>query len=113
MQILFWNYVHPKNQDAPNREYFARPLPAPKIEDTKIEICRLEAGKIYTITADTIGYRSGDVYNAYLEYDLKESPTKEESLALLEKSKPKRMSIEVTADKNGKLVLFCRNKKTK
>ncbi len=105
VQVLFWNYVHPENQDAPNQVYFARPLPAQKIEDVKIEIDGLEPEKVYTVTTETIGYHSGDVYNAYLEGNFTELPTQAETAALIEKSKPRKTVTEHKTDQNGKLCL--------
>ena len=100
VQILFWNSVILK-QDAPNVEYFTRPLPAKKIDDATVTLSGLEADKIYHITAETVGYKMGDVYNAYLDADLKDSPTREETAALLELSKPKTASFDARSDKYG------------
>lgn len=102
-QILFWNYVHPENQDAPNKDYFARPLPSTKIEDANIVLEGLVANTEYIITRETIGYRSGDVYNAYLESNFTELPTREETKALIEKTKPTKVTNHVLSDENGVL----------
>ena len=102
-QILFWNYVHPEHQDAPNREYFARPLPAAKMEDAQITLKGLLANTEYIVTRETIGYRSGDVYNTYLESKFTDFPIREEINALLEKSKPAKVTTCVLADENGVL----------
>lgn len=102
-QILFWNYVHPEHQDAPNREYFARPLPAAKTKDAHIIFKGLCTSTEYIVTRETIGYRSGDVYNAYLESYFNELPTREETKALLEKSMPSKVTTCVFADENGVL----------
>lgn len=102
-QILFWNYVHPVNQDAPNREYFARPLPAAQIEDAHITLEGLDANTEYIITRETIGYRRGDVYNAYLESNFTELPTREETETLLSNSKPAKVIDRAISDENGVL----------
>ena len=105
VQVLFWNYVHPENQDAPNQDYFVRPLPAASIEDAEIIIGGLEAGKTYTVTTETVGYRAGDVYNEYLDCDFKELPLPSEIEMLLERSKPKKATTELTADANGSITM--------
>ena len=43
----------------------------------------------------------GDVYNAYLDMNLSDTPTREETKALAEASKPKLTAFEVTANSNG------------
>lgn len=106
VQILFWNYVHPENQDAPNQIYFARPLPAASIEDAEIIIGGLEAGKVYTVTTETVGYRAGDVYNEYLDCNFKELPLPSEIEMLVERSMPKKAVTELTADANGSIKMI-------
>ena len=100
VQVLFWNSVILK-QDAPNVEYFTRPLPAKEIENATVELSGFEADKTYSVTVETVGYKKGDVYNAYLDADLKDTPTREETAQLMELSKPPVVSFSVRADKNG------------
>lgn len=100
VEALFWNSVIPK-QDAPNVEYFTRPLPAKAIDNAKITLSGFEAGKSYDISVETVGYKMGDVYNAYLDMALTDSPTREETAALKEASKPKTVSFKVTANADG------------
>ena len=100
IEVLFWNSVIPK-QDAPNVEYFARPLPSKEIEDAAVTLSGFEAGKTYEISVETVGYKMGDVYNAYLDMNLTDTPTREETAALKEASKPKLITFRATADKDG------------
>ena len=102
VQILLWNIKKPETKEG-NRKYFARPLPAKRIDDTEIMLCGFEPNKAYAVTVETIGYRSGDAYNAYLEGKLTELATREETEALIEASKPKKKIFSVSADENGVL----------
>ena len=102
VQMLIWNYSY-KEQDAPNSEYFSRPLPPKEIDDVKMCLCGFESGKKYTVTVDTLGYKSGDVYNAYLDAGFTELPTREETVELAKKAEPKRELFEFLADFDGKL----------
>ena len=45
----------------------------------------------------------GDVYNAYCDMNLTDTPTREETAALAEASKPKQTQFSVKADDNGVL----------
>ena len=100
VQILFWNLVQP-DQDCTNRIYFARPLPSQPIEDVEIEICGLECCRQYSIAAETIGYRSGDAYNAYLEGKFNDLPTREETSRLMEEARPKKIFRIEWSDEHG------------
>ena len=100
VEVLFWNSVIPK-QDAPNVEYFTRPLPAAAIEDATVTLSGFEANKEYEISVETVGYKMGDVYNAYLDMNLTDTPTREETAALKEASKPKQTAFTVTSDADG------------
>ncbi|MBE6608933.1 MAG: hypothetical protein E7633_10320, partial [Ruminococcaceae bacterium] len=104
MQILFWNLVHP-DQDLPNSEYFSKPCEAKKIDDAKIEISGLESNRKYNISVETIGYKSGDVYNAYLDRNFTELPTREEIKELIERSVPKKTICEIKSNNEGKVTL--------
>ena len=66
-------------------------------------LCGFESGKKYTVTVDTLGYKSGDVYNAYLDAGFTELPTREETVELAKKAEPKRELFEFLADFDGKL----------
>ena len=102
VQILFWNSVILK-QDAPNSEFFARPLPAKAIEDATVTLSGLEAGRVYSVTVETVGYKMGDVYNAYLDMGLTDTPTREETAALKEASKPRKVEFALAANAHGVL----------
>ena len=100
VEVLFWNSVILK-QDAPNSEFFTRPLPSQEIEDATVILSGFEANKTYSVTVETVGYKMGDVYNAYLDMNLADTPTREETKALAEASKPKVTSFETCADADG------------
>ncbi|MBO5199082.1 MAG: hypothetical protein J6B85_11270 [Lachnospiraceae bacterium] len=102
VQVLFWNVVQP-DQDCGNRRYFTRPLPAKELPDAELVLDGFEPGRDYTLTAETVGYKSGDPYHAYLDGNFTELPTREETAELIEKSKPKKTTFTVTADQNGTL----------
>ena len=104
VQILLWNVKKPETKEG-NRKYFSRPLPAQAIDDAEMILEGLEPNQSYNVTVETIGYRSGDAYNAYLDGNFKELPTREETAALIEASKPKKKTFSSIADENGTLSL--------
>ncbi len=102
VEVLFWNSVILK-QDAPNVDFFTRPLPSKQIEDATVTLSGFEANKEYKISVETVGYKMGDVYNAYLDMHLTDTPTREETKALAEASKPALGTLAVTANAYGVL----------
>lgn len=103
-QVLFWNTVHP-DQDAHDNEYFTRPLPAKTLENAEVALSGLEAGRVYTVTVETVGYRMGDVYHAYLDGKFKDTPNREQTAELMKCAQPKKTEMAVTADADGTLRL--------
>ena len=100
VEALIWNSVILK-QDAPNVEFFTRPLPTKQIEDATVTLSGFEPCREYTVEVETVGYKMGDVYNAYLDGNFKDTPTREETKALAEASKPKFTSFAVTSTSDG------------
>ena len=100
IEALIWNSVILK-QDAPNVEFFTRPLPAKQIDDATVTLSGFTPCREYTVTVETVGYKMGDVYNAYLDGNFKDTPTREETRALAEASKPKITSFAVTSNSDG------------
>ena len=100
VEVLFWNSVILK-QDAPNVDFFTRPLPSKQIEDAMVSLSGFEANKTYSITIETVGYKMGDVYNAYLDMHLTDTPTREETVALKEASKPQYTSFSIVSNAEG------------
>ena len=100
LQVLVWNSVTPK-QDAHNNVYFARPLPALKLEDAAIEICGLKPEKKYKIKIETVGYKMGDAYNAYLELGDEQLSLKDSSRKIIEASGPNISEMTLSADCDG------------
>ena len=102
VQVLFWN-IKGTPEKTDNRKHFSQNLVAPTLPDAKISLDGFEPNKEYTITRETIGYKMGDAYTAYLERNLSELPTREETAYLIEKAKPEKMSFTSKADDNGTL----------
>ena len=100
VQILLWNIKKPETKEG-NRKYFARSLPAREMEPAEISLSGLTPHTQYTVTLQTVGYRSGDVYNAYLDGNFTELPTREETEMLKEASKPKETVFSVCSDGKG------------
>ena len=100
VQVLLWNSVIP-HQDAPNVEFFKRPLPSKVIDDATVTLSGFEPDRKYTVTVSTVGYKMGDVYNAYLDMGLTDTPTREQTSALAAASLPKQVSFNAAADENG------------
>ena len=105
VQMLVWNLVHPSTEGKSNNVYFGKLLPPKKMEDIQIELHGLKKCEGYIVTVETIGYKKGDVYSEYLEGNFSELPTREETKALLERSKPTKIEIKVAADESGILRL--------
>jgi xylan 1,4-beta-xylosidase len=102
VQVLFWNIkCTPEKTD--NRKHFGRDLKAEILPDATVTLEGLIPSKEYTVTRETIGYRMGDAYTAYLDMHLTELPTREETADLIEKAKPQKTVFTVTADENGML----------
>ena len=102
IELLFWNSVILK-QDVPNVEYFKRSLPAKVLEDATVAVAGLEGGKEYSVIVESIGYRMGDVYNAYLDGNFTDTPKREDVARLHEASKPKQTALKVRANDEGVL----------
>ena len=72
-------------------------------ENGKLSFCGLAPHTEYTVNAQTIGYRSGDAYNAYLDGNFSELPTREETEMLIKASQPKETVFSVFTDEKGSL----------
>ena len=105
VQVLLWNCVNPDQGDLSNQVYFGRDLPAKVLEDAEVVLSGLEAGKEYAITVETLGYRMGDCYTAYLDMGSPAEPTREETAELCRKAEPKKTTLHLCADGEGKLIL--------
>lgn len=101
-EILAWNIVQPQIETS-NQDYFNQSLPAKQLTDAEITVSNMEPGKTYRIDCETIGYRKGDLYQAYLDGGYGEIPNREEIAVLMEKAKPEKTCLEATADGNGVL----------
>ena len=82
---------------------FASSEPAKELEDAAVVLSGFEADKEYTVTVETVGYKMGDVYNAYLDMNLTDTPTREETAALSEASKPRKTEFPANANAEGVL----------
>ena len=104
VQALLWNIVQP---DIPgdNRDYFTCPLPAKALENAEFRLSGLEPNREYAVSIETIGYRSGDPYNAWLDGCFADLPTREETRALIEQSRPKKVCFPQKSAADGTLHL--------
>ena len=105
LQILFWNLVHPDGQDVDNQQYFARLLKPKAIEPAKVVISGLESNKPYVVYLEKIGYKSGDVYSAYLESGASELSTLDITERLKKCAKPKKRKLHVVSNGEGQVEL--------
>lgn len=76
VQVLFWNYTPPNTKES-NQDYFRRELPAPETAPARVAISSLEPGS-YELRVYRIGYRSNDVYDAYLALGAPRSLSREQ-----------------------------------
>ena len=70
-------------------------------EKLKKEMEKRPEGEFCPQYFKSVGYKMGDVYNAYLEMNLSDTPTREETAALAEASKPKAVEFTVLANADG------------
>ncbi len=104
IQCLFWNAVL-LPQDSNNSIFFTQPLPAKETDNAVLEITGLSPDTAFTVTAETVGYRKGDVYNAYLDGHFTELPTAAQTAALKLASAPQKIAYGAKTDKQGVLRL--------
>jgi xylan 1,4-beta-xylosidase len=78
VQVLFWNFTH-RTQDTPNQVFYARDLPARPAETARIIVRDLPTGD-YIVSATRVGYRSNDVFTAYLDLG---KPRRKDARAML------------------------------
>lgn len=102
IQILFWNIAQPKHNNN-NRVYFAQEMPSKKLENAEIEISGLKCSENYSVFVETVGYKSGDVYSAYLNKNFDDIPTREDIKQLAECAKPRKTPFTVLSDECGVL----------
>ena len=105
VQVLFWNCVNLDQGNLSNYEYFGRDLPAKELEDAEVALSGLEAGKEYAVTVESLGYRMGDSYTAYLDMGAPPAPTREETAELRRMAEPKKTAFHLFADAEGRLTI--------
>ncbi|MEN8255254.1 MAG: PA14 domain-containing protein [Verrucomicrobiota bacterium] len=76
VQVLFWDFSVTK-QDASNKVYFKRDLPAAATGKAVLEVDNLAAGK-YELNVYKVGYRVNDVYTDFLAMGSPAAPTREQ-----------------------------------
>lgn len=89
-----------------NQQYFARLLEPKKLEPAKVVISGLKPNKSYVVYLEKIGYKSGDVYSAYLESGASELSTLDKTERLKKCSKPKKRTRQVVSNGEGQLELM-------
>ena len=90
-------------QDVDNVKFFSRSIVGKDIENAVITISGLDLNRGYTIEAQTVGYKSGDVYDAYLQCADKALEKRETVNMLKSFTLPKKTIIEQTSDDEGTL----------
>ena len=105
VQLLIWNSVYPDQKEMTNATYFTQDLPAKPLEDASVTISGLKAQKCYSITVETVGYRMGDCYTAYLDMGSPKEPTREQTVDLCRYAQPKKTEMQIYADANGNITL--------
>lgn len=102
VQILFWNFVSPREKVA-NNTYYGKLLPAKELSDACLTVEGLAAGERYTVQMQNVGYQKGDVFSAYLKENFTDLPTREQTEELRKASEPKKETFDLCADENGVL----------
>lgn len=92
VQALVWNYTTLK-QDACNRVFFKRDLPAKQIEPVELVLKHLPSGS-YDLKIYCVGYHRNDVYGAFLAMGSPANPTREQVATLAKASNGEPMSTE-------------------
>ena len=100
IRVLLWNIVSPPEK-INDREYFKKRLVSKKTEDAKLLLDGAEKNAEYTVTVETLGYRSGDVYSEWLDMEIERIDTKEQEARLNMASETKKAVFSVCSDQNG------------
>ena len=100
VQILAWDFSNTHPGDSVNNQvYYIRDLPAKDKGKLQIDIKGLLKGK-YTVTVYKTGYRSNDVYTAYLDMKKPANLTKQQVAELKAVSSDKAVYTETIKIKN-------------
>ncbi|MBE6572489.1 MAG: glycoside hydrolase [Ruminococcaceae bacterium] len=102
IRALFWNIVQPPEK-INDKEYFKKRLVPKKTEDAKLVLDGAENNVSYTVTVETLGYRSGDIYSEWLDMGIERIETKEQEARLKKASETKKTVFSASSDKDGKL----------
>ena len=78
VQVLFWDFSALK-EEGPNQEFFKKYLPAKPAGAAHIQLTNIPPGD-YTCKVTRVGYRSNDVYDAYLDLHSPRDPKHHELL---------------------------------
>lgn len=83
--VLFRNFTMPNQNGVPNARYFYEPYPTKEWGNVDVDISGLENAR-YEVVLQTIGYKKGDLKRAFIEMDIKDTPTREQMEILLKKA---------------------------
>lgn len=104
IRVLFWNIVQPPEK-INDRVYFKKRLVSEKTEDAKLVLDGAEKNSCYTVTVETLGYRSGDIYSEWLDMGIERIDTIEKEARLKKASETKKTVFSASSDNDGKLEL--------
>ena len=81
VQALIWDYTKPAQDGVPNQLYFTRDLPPARRDTVELTLESLTPGN-YLLTLRRVGYREGDVFDAWRDLDCPPALTREQTAAL-------------------------------
>jgi xylan 1,4-beta-xylosidase len=102
VQALFWDYtpqVPPAGMN--DQEYYAHELPAGSRGLVRLSIAHLPAGR-YRMEVCRTGYRTNDVFTAYLDLGAPSQLTRDQVAALAKRSDGAPQSVEAVTVQDGK-----------
>lgn len=102
LEVLLWDYTYTLPDSVNNQAYYVRNLPAKSKGMVRILLSGVPAGE-YRFEVSRIGYKSNDVYTAYLAMNKPSQLTKDQVKTLKEQNngQPKEKK-NVTIDSDGK-----------
>ena len=105
VRLLLWNIKKPDGDRTDNRAYFGSNPAQKRIDDATLKISGLEDTCKYTVAVKSIGRGKCDAYTEYLCRGAKDNLSREETVEIIEASKPVEKIFSAMSDENGTLVL--------
>ena len=97
VQALVWNYTKPEQAGVPNQLYFTRDLPPQGHDTVNLTLESMTPGS-YLLTCRRVGYREGDVFDAYRDLGCPETLTRGQTAALERMARCREEHQIVTVD---------------